>query len=436
MTPSKEATGNALDGHNVAGRRELSSLGRGLDENPMINPTVLSRRKLLAGFGTALLSAQDSRPKVAAIVTEFRHRSHADVICTRILDGYYPNGRRQEPRTRIVSMYTDQVPPDDMSRGFAHRNRYTIYPTIEGALTLGTGKLAVDAVLLIGEHGNYPVNERGQKLYPRHRLFREICEVLRGTGRSVPIFCDKHLSYSWDKARQMHEWARELAVPFMAGSSIPVTVRTPELAIPIGAEIGRAVQTGYGPLDSYGFHTLESLQCMVERRRGGETGVASVEMLEGDAVWQWRDGPGKWSGPLLAEALSRQPGRPVGALEEQCGDPAVFVLKYKDGLEAAAFMLNDCVRGWNFAAEAGGRVISTHFGQVPQTRDLPHFDGLTHCIEELFVSGKPVYPVERTLLTTGVLAFLFESREHTAKIDTPELSVSYSAPAETYFQRG
>ena len=398
----------------------------------MTAPNLLSRRQVLLGFGGAALHAQDSRPKVAAIVTEFRHRSHADVICTRIRDGYYPNGRRQEPRTRIVSMYTDQVPRDDMSRGFAHRKRYTIYPTVEGALTLGGDRLAVDAVLLIGEHGDYPVNERGQKLYPRHRLFREIADIFRNAGRSVPLFCDKHLSYSWDKAKQMYDWARELTVPFMAGSSIPVTVRTPELLIPSGATIKRAVQTGYGPLDAYGFHTLESLQCMVERRSGGETGVASVEMLEGDAVWQWHDGRGNWSKPLLEQALARDP---AGALGSRCSDSAVFVLKYRDGLEAAAYMLNNCVRGWNFAAEVDGNVLSSHFGQVPQTRELPHFDGLTHCIEELFVTGRPVYPVERTLLTTGVLAFLFDSRERKARVDTPELALTYSAPADTYFQR-
>lgn len=401
----------------------------------MIAPVALSRRQLLAGLGATVVKAQDSRPRVAALVTEFRHRSHADVICTRILDGYYPNGRRQEPRTRIVSMYTDQVPPDDMSRDFVYRKRYAIYPTIKEALTLGRDRLAVDAVLLIGEHGDYPVNERGQKLYPRHRLFREITDVFRNAGRSIPLFCDKHLSYSWDKAKRMYDEARELNVPFMAGSSIPLTVRTPELVIPSGASIRRAVQTGYGPLDSYGFHTLESLQCMVERRLGGETGVAWVEMLEGDAVWQWRDGPGKWSKPLLKEALSRNPGSQVGALESQCTDSAVFVVNYRDGLEAAVYMLNNCLRGWNFAAEVDGSLVSTHFGQVPQTRDLPHFDGLTHCIEELFVSGKPVYPVERTLLTTGVLAFLFESRELKTRVETPELRVTYSAPADTYFQR-
>ena len=396
---------------------------------------LLTRRGLFFSLGGALLAAETPKPKVAAIVTEFRHRSHADVICTRMLDGYYPNGERQEPRTRIVSMYTDQAPPDDMSRGFAHRKRYTIYPTIAEALTLGGNELAVDAVLLIGEHGDYPENSRGQKMYPRYELFEKIVEVFRKSGRGLPLFCDKHLSYSWSNAKQMYGWSRELKIPFMAGSSIPVTVRTPELEIPYGAKVPRAVQTGYGPLDAYGFHTLEAMQCMLERRTGGESGVASVEMIEGEGVWRWRDGEGKWSKPLLAKALSNNPHLPAGPLEEHCRQPALFAIKYRDGLDAAAYMLNEYVVRWDFAAEVNGQIVATHFGQVPERRDLPHFDGLTHCIEELFVTGKPVYPVERTLLTTGMLAFLFESREKKARIDTPQLDVRYRAPENTYFQR-
>ena len=383
-----------------------------------------------------MFAAEPPKPKVAAIVTEFRHRSHADVICTRLLDGYYPNGQRQQPRTRIVSMYTDQVPADDMSRGFAHRKRYRIYPTIAEALMLGGSELAADAVLLIGEHGEYPENSRGQKMYPRFELFEKIVEVFRKSGRGLPLFCDKHLSYSWEKAKQMYDWSRELKIPFMAGSSIPVTVRTPELEIPSGAKIPRAVQSGYGPLDAYGFHTLEAMQCMLERRAGGESGVASVEMIEGEAVWRWRDSDaGKWSKPLLDKALSNNPQFPAGPIEEHCKQPALFVMQYRDGLDAAAYMLNNYVTGWDFAAEVDGRVLSTHFGQAPERRDLPHFDGLTYCIEELFVTGKPVYPVERTLLTTGMLAFLFESREKKARVDTPQLDVRYRAPEHTFFQR-
>jgi hypothetical protein len=401
--------------------------------------TKWSRRSFLTATGLAplaqLVRGQNNLPKVAAIVTEFRHRSHADVICTRLLDGYYPNGVRQEPRTKIVSMWTDQVNPDDMSRGLAYRKRFTCYGEIEQAMTLGGKDLAVDAVLMIGEHGDYPENARGQKMYPRHRIMKGITDVFRKTGKVVPLFSDKHLSYSWDLAKEMYGWTRELKVPFMAGSSIPVTVRTPELEIPFGAKITHAVQAGYGPMDAYGFHTLEAMQCMVERRAGGETGVASVELLEGEAVWRWKNGDGKWSEPLLAAALAHNPTLPKGRMEDLCKKPALFLVKYRDGLEACAYMLNDYLYRWDFAAEVNGKVVSTHFGQVPETRDLPHFDGLTWCIEELFVTGKPVYPVERTLLTTGVLAFLFESREKKTRIETPQLAIEYKAPEHTFFQR-
>ncbi len=398
-------------------------------------PQHINRREFLAGFG-GLAAAAERKKMVAAIVTEFRHRSHADVICTRIFDGYYPNGRRQEPRTQIVSMYTDQVPPGDMSRPLAARYGYKIFPTVAGALTLGGDSLAIEAVLLIGEHGDYPTNELGQKLYPRYELFEQIVAVFRRSNRSVPVFSDKHLSYSWPKAKRMYDWARELGFPLMAGSSIPVTVRTPELEIPYGARITRVVQTGYGGTDSYGFHTLEAMQCMVERRAGGETGVASVEMIEGDAAWKWRDSEaGRWSIPLLEGALSRSPTVRPGRMEDNCKQPVLFLLKYRDGLEAAVYMLNGHCRSWTFAAETEGRTVSTHFGQIPESRDLPHFDGLTYAIEELFVTGKPLYPVERTLLTTGMLAFLFVSKQRQKRVQTPELAIRYRAPKETFFQR-
>jgi hypothetical protein len=393
-----------------------------------------SRRQFL--FSAATLAAA-RKPRVAAIVTEYRYRSHADVICGRILEGYSPNNRRIEPRTQIVSMYTDQIAPKDMSRDLAAKHGFKIYPTIAEALTMGGNTLAVDAVLLVGEHGDYPTNARGQKLYPRYELFQGIIDTFRKTGKSTPLFNDKHLSYSWDKAKKMYDAARAMKIPFMAGSSIPVTVRMPELEIPHGAVFEGAVAVGYGGLDAYGFHTLETLQCMVERRKGGETGVASVEMLEGDAVWKWRDGEGKWSAPLLAAALARGPKTKPGRMEDNTKEPALFVVNYRDRLPAAVYMLNGHSQGFLFAGKLAGRAepVSTHMGFTGGGRDLPHFDGLVHCIEELFVTGKPVYPVERTLLTTGTLAFLFDSREQKRRVETPQLAISYRVPAEVFYQR-
>ncbi len=392
----------------------------------------LSRRGLLLSL------AGDRRPSVAAIVTEYRYYSHADVIVGRILEGYSPNGVRREPRTRVVSMYTDQVPDKDMSRSLAAKHAFRIWPTVREALTLGGDRLAVDAVLLIAEHGQYPYNERGQHLYPRYELFEQIVDVMRASRRPVPLYCDKHLSYSWEKARRMYDWARALKIPFMAGSSIPVTVRSPFLEIPRGARIEAAVSVGYGPLDAYGFHTLETLQCMVERRRGGETGIAAVECIEGDAVWRWRDGAGGWSAPLLEAALKCGSKTKTGRMEANVKAPVVFLLEYRDGFRAASYMLDGHNTGFLFAARLAGQpqpVAASFSDAAHVTRPLPHFDGLVDVIEQFFVTRRPLYPVERTLLTTGALAMLFESRVRKRRVATPELAVRYRPPEYAYFER-
>jgi hypothetical protein len=237
----------------------------------------------------------------------------------------------------------------------------------------------------------------------------------------------------------MYGWSRELKFPLMAGSSIPLTRRSPPLEIPYEANIESAVALGYGELDAYGFHTLEALQCMIERRRGGETGISAVEWLEGDAVWRWRDREGKWSVPLLNAALARNPSVRSGGLEDNVRKPAAFLLEYVDGTRAAAYMLDGHVSAWSFAAAIKGRpeLVATFFeqGDAPGSRPFPHFDALVHCMEEMFITGKPLYPVERTLLTTCALSMLFESRAWNKRIETTELKISYRAPRDTYFQR-
>jgi hypothetical protein len=410
---------------------------------------MMNRRQMIASgvAGAAAVSqasAQSAKKTVAAIVTMYtndgRLNTHANVIIGRLLNGYSPNGVFTGPRTRLVSMYTDQVPPADLSRGLSEKHGFQIFPTIREALTLGGEDLAVDAVCFVGEHGNYPSNDRGQKLYPRYELMERIVEVFRRTGKTVPVFHDKHFSYSWLKAKEMYEWSRELKFPLMAGSSIPLTVRTPEVEIPYGAEMESAVVLGYGDMDAYGFHTLESLQCMVERRKGGETGIRSVEWLDGPAVWKWRDGIGRWSIPLLEAAFSRDPSIKPGRVEDNVKNPAAFLIEYADGLKAVAYMINGHTSGWTFAGKLKGNAepLAAHFGQPKESarsRPLAHFDGLVHCMEEMFVTGKPLYPAERTLLTTCALSILFESRAWKKHIETPELNIAYRAPRDSYFQR-
>jgi hypothetical protein len=255
----------------------------------------------------------------------------------------------------------------------------------------------------------------------------------------VPTFFDKHLSYDWQKAKALYDRAAKLRVPWMAGSSIPVTIRNPFLELPLEVPLESAVGLGYGPQDAYGFHLLESMQCMIERRAGGETGIAAVEWIAGSKVWDFLKGEGAWARPLLDEAAKRNPQRPQVPLEQEAKDPVLFLLQYADGLRAAGLILGPSGAQWSFACRrkgTGAAIESTLFGLSQQTRTLPHFDGLVHCMEEMFVTGKPLYPVERTLLTTGALALLFQSKKAGRRLETPELgAIRYRAPKNTYFQR-
>ena len=172
-----------------------------------------------------------------------------------------------------------------MSRERAKKYHVPIFRTVADALTLGGDKLAVDGVLLIGEHGDYPMNDKEQKLYPRFEMFLKITDVFRQSGRSVPVFNDKHLSWSWRQAKRMVEISRELKFPMLAGSSAPVAVRVP--AVDTLERLSACGSYFHSGLDIYGFHVLEALQAMTERRRGGETGVRSVQCLQRQDCWNF-----------------------------------------------------------------------------------------------------------------------------------------------------
>ena len=114
---------------------------------------------------------------------------------------------------------------------------FVVFPTIAQALRLGGDRLAVDGVLIIGEHGDYPKNNLGQTPYPRYEFFRQVVDVYRKDGRTAPIFNDKHLSWKWEWAAEMVRDARELKIPFIAGSSLPATWRLPAVDLPMGAPV-------------------------------------------------------------------------------------------------------------------------------------------------------------------------------------------------------
>ena len=372
---------------------------------------------------------------VACIVTEYRDNSHADVIVGKILEGYDQKGGNG-PALRVASMFTDQVPAKDMSRAMAEKHQFPICDSIEQAITLSKGEIAVDGVLLIGEHGQYPTNVKGQQCYPRPRFFEDTTSVFLKYGRSVPVFNDKHLAYNWHNAQWMYETSRTLFMPFMAGSSLPVTYRRPALRLPLGSELESALALGYGGLESYGFHMLETLQCMVERRRGGESGVVAVQALQGEAMFQALD-QGRWSRELLEAALAVVPHR-SGRVEENCRSDksaAVYLIEHSDGLRSSAAMLNGHSASFAFAAKRMGQAepMATQF-YLYDNKPFPHFAYLVKAIEQMIVTGHASYLVERTLLTTGVLdAAMTSIFMGNKRVETPHLAKLSYQPVDYPF---
>jgi hypothetical protein len=415
----------------------------------------ISRRELLAGAaGTPLIASaqtRPARPKIAAIATTYFKYSHAQHIVDRFLEGYGWNGSHHHPPMDLVSLFVDQINDRDLSRDRAKRfPSMKMYPTIAETLTLGGSKLAVDGIVVIGEHGRYPRNEKRQTQYPRYEFFQEIFKVLRASGRPVPIFNDKHLSWKWEWAKEMYDTARELGVPFMAGSSLPVTWRTPSLEMPMGARVREALCVCYGGVDSYDFHGLETIQCMVERRRGGESGIKSLQAYRGENFWAAHK-EGMWARDLFESALSRShtlvPAREgfndimptVEDMKRLVRDPVAYVYEHNDGLKATMILMSGLVRDFNFAARVDNGIFSTQmYLPMPDGRTTlaNFFSPLVNNMEQMFLTGKPTYPVERTLLTTGLTAAgvdsLFAGQK---KLDTPHLAIKYQPTRESTFWR-
>lgn len=388
----------------------------------------------LAGWASSRASeTPKKRMKVAAIFTEFTPRSHAHVILENFLEPYYFNGKETDSGCDVVSFFRDQKPNRDMADAVAKAYGIGIYPTIAEALCLGGKDLAVDAVLSIGEFGRYPINKKGQHEYPRKRFFDEIVAVFRKSGRAVPLFNDKHLSFRWDWAREMYDTAKSMAMPFMAGSSVPLAQRIPPLEIPQGSKIVEAVSTHGGGLDSYDFHAMEVLQSIVEARAGGETGVKSVQYLEGEALWRAAR-EGLWSPDLLQAAWDSEPDGPSKKVTLQqlyASQPWGLLVRYRDGLKGMAIrMAGGGGTRWNFACRLADQKepLATSFYVGPwRNRNL--FKALSHAIQIFFREGKAPYPVERTLLTTGMVEAGVESHfRKDAVYETPHLDFAYTAP--------
>tara|TARA_B100000686_G_C16704621_1_gene925531 strand:+ start:392 stop:1564 length:1173 start_codon:yes stop_codon:yes gene_type:complete len=387
---------------------------------------------------------------MAIVTTEWRYHCHAWHMAERFLVGYPTQGHWHEPKLEVVSAYVDQFPEKDLSRQRSEEFGFPIYDSVAEALRCGGTELAVDAVLLIGEHGDYPKNEFGQTQYPRYELFKQITDVYRADGRSAPVFNDKHLSWKWDWAREMVDLSEELGFALAAGSSLPGTWRMPSIEMPANAPVEEMMSVAIGSMDSYDFHALETIQCMAERRQGGETGVTAVQGLQGDAVWQamaagdWSKGG--WDASLFEACLSRsqtlvQPESyshrypTQKQIQEWVKEPVAYRIEYVDGTRATMLLMNGLVGDFTFAARIGGQSapLSTLF-YLPPVPNVMYSAELMAKAEATFMTGKSPCPIERTLLTSGLTEACVQSAStNQQRMETPHLHITYPVPAESTF---
>lgn len=423
---------------------------RFLETTAAAGAAVLTGNTSLATRPTLTPTRGGGRKRVAIIASIWEYLKHAQHIGDRFLVGYPHDGEWHAPDIDVVSLFVHQKKGGDQTEARAREFGFKIYPTIAEALRCGGKELAVDAVLTIVEHGDYPRNAKGQVLYPRFEFFQEIVRVFEEDGRAVPVFNDKHLSYSHRKARKMVEDSRRLGFPMLAGSSLPVTWRLPELELPYGCVIEDALMIGNGISDPMDYHALEAMQCMVERRKGGETGVKSVQMLDGEDVWKAGE-EGRWSRELLEAAIARchnirgmtdvdcRPQDLVnnGELPRLATNPAAYFIERVDGTPTTLLMLDGAIGDFAFAARVRGtqEIQSTQF-YLPPRPNVTYSACLAHKIEEMFMTGEAPYPVERTQIVSATLDRCLDSRiEGHKRLETPELAIGYQAPIESHFCR-
>lgn len=395
------------------------------------------------------------RKKLAAITASYNLRSPADNLITRFLEGYWINDDHHRSPCEIASLYVDQVRAADISQRISAAYHCPAMPSISDALTLDTGTLAVDGVLLVGDSGSGAVDRRTAQRDLRYQFFEQVVAVFRKSGRSVPVFCEGYLSTNWDEARRMYQSSRELGFPLMAGASVPVTFRRPEVDYPLLKGFDDALLGDRGQPDfplgvdfddalviapaagslRVMFSALEVLQSFIERRRAGESGIRSVECLVGGAVWN-AAAEGRWSKEVMLAALRRAERLGEGGPEE-VEHPAVWLIEYNDGTRGGILSLGGLVHEYLAAFRVKGRrEIDSTLCYVP-TESGNDFSMLVHGISEMISTGVTPYPIERNLLTTGALSVLGKSANDGLKrTETPMLRIAYTAPEDSFYAHG
>ena len=409
-------------------RREFIKAGVGMSAAAGLAGRASGQPRLQLEAGAA------RRLKLAVVITRYFAGSHGDCYPTKFLEGKQFDDHYEPPLCDVAGMHIIQIGKDDIGVGLAAKHNVPLFPTIAQALCLGGDSLAVDGVVIIGEHGDYPLNAKGQQLYPRREMFDQVTSVFRQSGRVVPCFSDKHMSWNLTWAKYMWQTIKGMKIPWMAGSSLPFAKFEPLAPLPHGEHLDHIVALGYGGLESYGFHCLETGQRIAECRAGGETGVRSVQVLSGADVWKAHEA-NVWPKDIANAALAACK-KPNGKPQDYTNEVYAFDITYRDGQRMTVLMPNGYCQEFAFAyrRKGGNEIVSASYFLDPMPR-LKHFSATVRALEEMYISGKPTsHTGERTYLTTGILWYGIDSNfRGGVKRDTPDLDFSYRpmpTPAE------
>lgn len=431
----------AGDGENCTSPNPNSKLE--ISRRQMLGMTSLAGIGTLVGFTPAAFGQSGTRkPRIACLTTYWAApRSHADWIFTKLLDGYWWQGAHKESRVEVVSVYIHQLEASGLGQKICKSKGIPIYDTVAQAVSLGGDELAVDGVVIVAEHGNYPTDLKGHWLLPRWWIYNQVIQVFEKSKRAVPIFNDKHLSYNWDDAKWMYNKSRELGFPLIGGSSIPFYYRTPEKELELGTPIKHSIVVGGTADEGAIFHAIDVLQCYVERRKGGETGVRTVQSIRGPKVWDWvANNP--WAKNLL-EAVAQKFGLDENHFQQQ---PLtnMCVVEYNDGTLAAVIGGRDV--GWTYAGDIEGEKDPTIISMLDWPGPFAQYhasNAQPHWITELMVTQKEPFNAERLLLSTGITNHYMESNwengEYSAvgkKLETPVLNMTYTPTHGPQFNTG
>lgn len=442
MTPENT---NAVADNNVPGTDpETAHSNLNISRRRMLEVTGIAGLAALSGISFDSFAQTQQRPRIACLVSYWgATRSHADWIIAKLLDGYWWEGAHKESRVEIVSVFIDQFDSSLLGQKVCKAKNIPIYRTVGEAVMLGGKELAVDGVVIVAEHGNYPTSMKGQWLLPRWSIFQQVMRVFERSKRSVPIFNDKHFSYTWGESKWIFDKSRELKFPLSGGSSIPTQYRTPAIELQNETPIKASVFVADSPDEGALFHCVDTLQSFVEHRRGGETGVKSVQWIKGPETWKWTEN-NPWAAKLL-EAVRIKHGKKPGYYQE-FPRPNVCVIEYNDGTKAAIY--SSYVEGWIYAGEIEGKaepmIFSIAMDNFPGPFAQYHASNcLPHWITEMMVTKKEPFNAERLLLSSGITNFTLESNwdneRYSAvgrRVKTPMLNMTYKPNRGSMFSTG